>query len=138
MADPPSSSTEAVHVPLDVSHVIPVLLCTCPAAALYCPTHTAAASASRTPTMADVLSLPDAERLAEQVLAEIDAALRYVSGNQARRMTDRARVESDLAGLRLAVLHDGQEPHPEVQLGRIRRLFSDGLRATAALYGTDL
>lgn len=89
--------------------------------------------------MTDVLSLPDAERLAERTLAAIGNTYPPLAAD-----TDRERVASDLAGLRR---HASDSISSECQwcLGGTgeydgwpcadARSYSDGLRRTAALYG---
>lgn len=98
--------------------------------------------------MADVLSLPDAERLAERLREAIPRA--WGCNNLTHRDLLLARVESDLAGLRDAL--DGLVRHRDVEgwcnadgyetpcqdADRYEQQAdrcSDGLRATALMYG---
>ena len=82
--------------------------------------------------MTDVLSLPDAEQLAARLMREFGPYVGPVPPTPAlaRLAADRARVESDLAGLRR---HDW---HVRVNgTCFVCRIFSDNLRRTASLYG---
>jgi hypothetical protein len=76
------------------------------------------------------LSVADAEAFAQRVLAVIDAT----SALTERHDADRARVASDLEGLRRAHRHPGRGLE-EVDLAWLRRTFSDGLIRTGAIYG---
>lgn len=82
--------------------------------------------------MSDVLSLPDAERLAKRTLAAIAEWDTPCIGWEPKDHydTDRERVDSDLAGLR-ECWPSGQYP----LFPGLARRFSDNLRRTATLYG---
>jgi hypothetical protein len=70
------------------------------------------------------MKLTDAEDLAERALRAITE-----SSGGIYEGVDRKRVLSDLCGLRYL------EHFGEGSFGILRRIFSDGLRHTAALYG---
>jgi hypothetical protein len=75
------------------------------------------------------LSVADAEAFAQRILAVIDAK----SALNERHDADRARVASDLEGLRRAHRHPGRGLE-EADLAWLRRTFSDGLIRTGAIY----
>lgn len=88
-----------------------------------------------------VLSLPDAERLAERTLAAI-VARQEKAADYRHYLADRERVASDLAGVRQ---HEPEghtcENTDSVYWSSLEypcddaRRYSDGLLRTAALYG---
>jgi hypothetical protein len=87
----------------------------------------------------DELSLEAAEALAQRILAMIDAneavirrAAKVVVTD--RHDADRARVASDLEGLRRAHRHPGRGLE-EAELQWLRTTFSAGLVRTGAVYG---
>jgi hypothetical protein len=85
------------------------------------------------------LSVADAEAFARRIVAAIDAdeeALRRAAdaAPAERHDADRARVASDLEGLRRAHRHPGRGLE-EGDLAWLRRTFSDGLLSTGAIYG---
>lgn len=85
------------------------------------------------------LSLDAAEALAHRILAMIDAneaASRSAAtvGVTGHHDADRARVVSDLEGLRRAHRHPGRGLE-EADLQWLRATFSEGLIRTGAVYG---
>jgi 4-hydroxy-tetrahydrodipicolinate synthase len=86
-----------------------------------------------------VLSLPEAEEFAQRVLAKIDAddavvrSAARVAGID-RHDADRARVASDLEGLRRAQRHPGRGLE-EADLEWLRATFTEGLLRIGAVYG---
>jgi hypothetical protein len=87
----------------------------------------------------DELSLEAAEALAQRILGMIDAneaAIRRAAEVVVtdRHDADRARVASDLEGLRRAHRHPGRGLE-EADLQWLRATFSEGLVRTGAIYG---
>jgi len=85
------------------------------------------------------LSVADAEAFARRILAGIDADEEVVRRAAKPALTerhdaDRARVATDLEGLRRAHRHPGRGLE-EADLAWLRRTFSDGLIRTGAIYG---
>ena len=85
------------------------------------------------------LSLAAAEALARRILATIDvneAAIRSAATvvGTGHHDADRARVVSDLEGLRRAHRHPGRGLE-EADLQWLRATFSEGLIRTGAVYG---
>lgn len=90
-------------------------------------------------TSPPVLSLLDAEHLAERTLAAIDRASLLGDISLDEAINDRERVASDLAGLRAHLEGDGEHVHRGADVCSDARRYSDGLRRTGRLYGvTDV
>lgn len=90
--------------------------------------------------MTAVLTLPEAEALAERTLAAIDAAETAGTDDPLRLADDREQVASDLAGLRECFGSIGPDIGPDgLRRGHAphARRYSDGLHRTASLYGVE-